>query len=194
MPAVFNDCIKGDDNAMLCLPKAYENIIVGLKWENSFGWYVSCKEMWFLDETILIKAYLEWAHDKGLPPESAISEDDERYGIPILNEDNIDLFLGRIAKYSAALDELREHLKQEVKNNNLEDVFYDWLPALYIDFDEKVLYSQYTEPASYEDYMPQGWRGYHQDFLDMIEPHNRFWCEGRQMIFDFRKGDKQSEG
>ena len=194
MPALFSDCIKGDDNSMLCFPKAYENIVVGLKWKGCLGWFVSNKEMWFLDETILIKAYLEWARDKGLSNESTISEEDERYDIPILSEDNIDIFLERIAKYHVTVDELRECLKHDIKNSSLEDVFYDWLPALYIDFDEKVLYSLYTEPASFEDYVPQGWRGHHRDFLEMIEPFNRFWCEGGQKIFDFGKGDQQNEG
>ncbi len=194
MPGFFDDCGKEDDITMLYLPKAYENIVVGLKWNGCFGWYVSYKEMWFLDQNVLIEAYMEKAHERGIPPESTMSEEDERYGIPVLNEDNIDLFLGRIAKYSAAVSELREHLKQDKKDNGSEEVFYDWLPALYIDFDEKVLYSLYTEPASFEDYVPQGWRGYYRDFLKKIEPHDRFWCEGGQMIFDFEKGDQQSEG
>jgi hypothetical protein len=45
----------------------------------------------------------------------------------------------------------------------------------------------YSEPASFEDYVPTHWKGYYQDFLDLIEPSERFWYENNKAVFDFRK-------
>lgn len=173
---------------MLCLPEAYKSIIVGLKWRGRFTWYVSLKEIWNLDETELTNEYEHWCSKKGLPLNFANSEDDERYGILVLSEDNIELFLPRIIKYAVSVDELREYLTLAMEIETREDVFFQFMPSLYIDFDEKALYSMYTEPASYENYVPANWHGYHQDFLDLIKPCERFWCENDKEIINFRKG------
>ena len=173
---------------MQCLPEAYKNIIVGLRWRGQFAWYISLKEMWFLDETELEREYEQWCREKGLPLDFAVSKDDERYGILVLSEENIELFLPRISKYVAPTDELREYLKLAMETETQNDVFFEYMPSLYIDFDEKTLYSMYTEPASFEDYVPANWQAHCQDFLDLIEPRERFWCENDKKLIDFRKG------
>ncbi|MPN40665.1 hypothetical protein SDC9_188203 [bioreactor metagenome] len=173
---------------MQCLPEAYKNIIVGLKWRGKFAWYVSLKDMWFLDETALEREYEQWCKRKGLPLNFAVSEDDERYGLCVLNEKNVNLFLPRIAKYAVSSDELREYMKLAMNIKSRDEVTLEYMPSLYIDFDKKILYSMYTEPASFEDYLPANWQGYYQDFLDFIEPIEQFWRENNKEIIDFRKG------
>lgn len=173
---------------MQCLPEAYKNIIVGLRWKGQFAWYVSLKDMWFLDETKLEKEYEKWCKDKGLSFDFAVSKDDERYGFLVLNEGNIDVFLPRISKFGASADELREYMKLAMDIKTIDDVIFEYMPSLYIDFDEKTLYSMYTEPASFEDYVPANWQGYYQDFLDLIEPSEQFWRENNKEFIDFRKG------
>lgn len=173
---------------MQCLPEAYKNIIVGLRWRGQFTWYISLKEMWFLDETELESEYEQWCREKGLPLDFAVSKDDERYGILVLSEENIELFLPSISKYVAPTDELREYLKLAMETETLADVFFEYMPSLYINFDEKTLYSMYTEPAAFEDYVPSNWQGYYQNFLDLIEPSEQFWRENDKEIIDFRKG------
>jgi hypothetical protein len=145
--------------------------------------------MWFLDETELSMEYARWAERKGLPLEPLMAEENERYNLPILSEKNVDVFIPRIAKYAVTADELREYLKVALELESREDVFYDYLPSLYIDFDKRILYSLYTEPASFEDYVPQYWEGHYKDFLNMINLHERYWCENGDTIFEFRKGD-----
>ena len=172
---------------MQCLPEAYKNIIVGLKWRGQFTWYISLKEMWFLDETELEIEYEQWCREKGLPLDFAVSKNDERYGILVLSEENIELFLPRISKYAAPTDELREYLKLAMETET-QNVFFEYMPSLYINFDEKTLYSMYTEPASFENYVPANWQAHYQDFLDLIEPRERFWYENDTKLIDFRKG------
>lgn len=176
---------------MKCLPEAYENIIVGLKWRDRFAWYVSVKEMWFLVETIGQERAEQWCQEKCFPLEDAVFQEDERYGIPVLNENTIDAFLPRISAYAAPVDELRDFMKLTLELSGREDAFYTYMPSLYVDFDKKVLYSMYTEPASFEDYVPSHWEGYYQDFLDLIEPEERYWWENGRDLIDFRKGAEE---
>lgn len=42
------------------------------------------------------------------------------------------------------------------------------MPSLYVDFNKKLFYSMYVEPASYEDYTPVGWDAKYNSFLDII--------------------------
>ncbi len=46
---------------------------------------------------------------------------------------------------------------------------------MYVDFDKKLLYSMYIEPASYEDYVPVGWNAKYKSFLDIIPAEKRYW-------------------
>ena len=170
---------------MRILPEAYKNIIVGLRWREKFAWYVSLKDIWFLDQTELEREYEQWCKKKGLPLNFAVSEDDERYGIFVLNEENINLFLPRIAKYAVSSDELREYMKLAMNIKSRDEVTLEYMPSLYIDFDKKILYSMYTEPASFEDYVPATWKGYYQNFLNLIEQNEKFWCEDGKKIIDF---------
>ena len=42
------------------------------------------------------------------------------------------------------------------------------MPSLYVDFNKKLFYSMYVEPASYEDYTPVGWDAKYNSFFDII--------------------------
>ena len=57
------------------------------------------------------------------------------------------------------------NLKKLFLQNQEED---DYKPSLYVDFDKKLFYSMYVEPASYEDYTPVGWDAKYNSFLDII--------------------------
>jgi hypothetical protein len=46
-----------------------------------------------------------------------------------------------------------------------EDTNYRFIPALYLDFDKKELYSLYTEYESFETCAATGWSGEYEDFL-----------------------------
>lgn len=49
------------------------------------------------------------------------------------------------------------------------------MPRLYIDFDKKELLSMYSEPASYEDYVPFGWKSDSRDFIELIPKEYCYW-------------------
>ena len=61
-----------------------------------------------------------------------------------------------------------------------EETFDDKLaynPSVLIDFENKILKSQYAEPESYENFVPDGWIGKYEDFTDDIPKNQRYWLD-----------------
>ncbi|KAB8126072.1 hypothetical protein F9U64_20785 [Gracilibacillus oryzae] len=162
---------------MLLEPKALENIIVGLVVNNRFKWYVSPKDIWFLDMKKQEEAYIKKFKEIGLKNIFNSIINDERKDIEILDEYSFKEFVSRINKYSVSADELRELLILNLHTESKEDTFYNFLPSLYINLDMRKLYSMYPEPASYEDFVPENWMGIYQDFLSKIDREEKYWYD-----------------
>ena len=179
---------------MLLEPQSTENIIVGLKYENSFSWYVTKKDIWFMDTEKLKAAYAIKFKEYGLPLSNLTFgvADPERQDIPVLNEYTIGLFKSRLEKNLVTVDKLKERLQSCVATNDSEQVHFDFLPSLYLDFDKHCLYSMYTEPASFEDAVPNNWNGKYINFLGLIEQDQKFWYDNGEIIFDFSKGNMKN--
>lgn len=131
-----------------------DNIIVFLIYNKQKRWYNADRELWFLDENKRMKLY-ERAGYK-------IDElwiDEKRRDIMLLDTNVAEIFLKRI----------------EENQCKTRDLQHDILPSLYIDFDEKELYSMYSEPASYEDYVPIGWKSEFINFLNLIPSDKQYW-------------------
>ncbi|MFS3915864.1 hypothetical protein ACL9ST_16620 [Bacillus australimaris] len=162
---------------MLLQPKELENIIVGVLNNNIFTWYITPEDLWFLDRKKQVEAFGEKFQELGIPHMSLKIEDinDERKGLEILDEKSFKEFLPRIKKFAVLTEELRESLKLNLNFKPKEEVFYQFSPSLFINIDKKSLYSMYTEPASYEDFVPKHWNGFHEDFLSKIDRNYKYW-------------------
>ena len=90
------------------------------------------------------------------------------------------LFLDNIKKYKIEAEKLRKMLMNESNYN--EKLAYN--PSILIDFENKVLISYYAEPESFEDFVPNGWKGKYQDFAEAIPQDQRYWIDenGRSLI------------
>ncbi|MEH7581933.1 hypothetical protein V7170_08635, partial [Priestia megaterium] len=71
-----------------------ENVIVGVVHKKQFQWYVTDRELWYLDYVKLAQAF----ENEG---DSAVDEyiEPERKGIEVLSSENAELFLKRIESY-----------------------------------------------------------------------------------------------
>lgn len=135
------------------IPEYNENIIVGVCYDKKFNWYVTYREIWFLDYKKRIDAFKKIGFET---KEEYI--DDERKGLLVLNSDNANTFLERIKNYKIEAEQLRELLLQS--KDPMDDSWqYDFRPSLYVNFDSCKLFSLYPESASYEEYVPLGWDG-----------------------------------
>lgn len=152
----------------MVIPKYAETIIVGVKLNSEFNWYVSDKELWYLDLRKLIKAY----EKKGFQiPESEDFSD--RFNIDIVNEDNAEQFLSEMSEYIWKTVELSTIIKNKAYQN-----IGDIVPSIYIDFDKRILISNFPEPASYELFIPDGWCGEYNSFSELIPNSHRYWIIG----------------
>ena len=157
---------------MVLEPFYIENIIVAVIYNNEFKWYVTDKELWFLDYNKLDTAY----KNIGISIEEEY-EPDERKGIRVINNGNIYVFLQRINKDIAAKDQLNYLLCECIKSRTERDEILNFSPVLLANFDDKILYSMFPEPASYEDYVPDGWKGKYEDFTELIPKSQKYWID-----------------
>ncbi|MGO0062843.1 hypothetical protein ACTID9_22940 [Brevibacillus fluminis] len=146
-------------------PKYAETIIVLVKYKASNRWFVTDKELWFLDLRKLAKAFKEKGYEIHSPDDFS-----DRFDMAVVNEDNAEGFLDKISDYEAETEELVRILKEGLYGH-ITDMF----PSLYVDFDGKELISYYPEPASYEYYVPDGWAGKYEPFLENIPEDCRYW-------------------
>lgn len=142
---------------MLVEPNYPDDIIVLVKNKTNFLWYVSEKELWIMnlkrlgdDIDMKLKTLGKKVGERYI--------DKEREGLEILDHNNIDIFENRMKQYRVTYQELLDyfetHPEQLYYRNNTEV-----LPEFYIDFDTKIFYSYFTEPGSYEYYIPEDWQG-----------------------------------
>lgn len=101
-------------------------------------------------------------------------EADEREGIKVLNSENIDIFLQRINKDIATKEDLKCFLWKCIKNKTERDEILNYSSVLLVDFDDKILYSMFPEPASYEEYVPEEWQGKYEDFTELIPESQKY--------------------
>ena len=159
-------------NRKVLRPIYAENIIVAVVYKNIFRWYISDKELWFMDYSKMDYEYdnLGYCSDEQY-------EIQERKGIKILRTENAQDFLNRIEKYSTCKADLYKLLQDSRQMLIDENDILSFAPSLYIDFDNQILYSMYPEPASYEEYVPQNWIGLYEDFTALIPENQKYWID-----------------
>ena len=140
-----------------------EQFIIYVVYKGCGKWYISDKEIWYLDYQKRIEAYRKRGYE--------IKEeyiDEERRDLLYVDEKNALLFLKRIEEDECSTGDLKELFLQ----NQEED---DYMPSLHVNFDKKLLYSMYMEPASYEHYVLVGWIGKFKKFFDIIPEEKCYW-------------------
>lgn len=148
-----------------------ENIIIAVIFKKNWSWYVTEKDYWFLDLVKLENAYLNKGyqlHDQG--------DYSDRFNIAVLDENSVENFLDEISEFQVSKDELKEIiLMTDGTNTGVENYLLQYMPALLVDFDNRILSSNFPEPASFECYVPDGWIGKYEDFLDKVSIEEKYW-------------------
>ncbi|MED3864404.1 hypothetical protein [Priestia megaterium] len=146
-----------------------ENVIVGVVHKKQFQWYVTDRELWYLD-------YVKFAQAFENEGDLAVDEyiEPERKGMEILSSENAGLFLKRIESYKGDAATLLKLFENKIESGEEEDVL-DFIPSFLVDFDQKVFYSLFPEPASFEEYVPSDWKGTYEDFTALILETEKYW-------------------
>lgn len=107
-------------------PVYAEIVIVGVLKDDIFTWYITDKEIWFLDYHKMEKAY----QDKGYKVEMNISN---RFGIKTLSDENERAFLENILQFSISTSELKNTMFDKASKDNC----IEFVPAFFVNFDKK---------------------------------------------------------
>ncbi|MEJ9303555.1 hypothetical protein ABEW33_17900 [Priestia megaterium] len=144
-----------------------ENVIVGVVHKKQFQWYVTDRELWYLDYVKFAQAFeSHLAVDEYIEP--------ERKGIEVLSSENAELFFKRIESYKADSSTLLKLFEDKIESVDEEDVL-DFSPSFLVDFDQKTFYSLFPEPASFEEYIPRDWKGTYEDFTALVPEIEKYW-------------------
>ena len=158
-------------------PEYCENIVVATVYKNHFEWYVTPRELWRMDYGKWHEAWRQYFKRQNKSEEEFLrncgtieKQSEERWGIIVLNEKTAGKFFGRIYKCSYSADELRS--LRIITPDEKKD---DFCPILYVNFDTKEFISYCPEPLSLEEFVPDGWTGKYELFVDRIPDDKRYW-------------------
>jgi len=151
-----------------------EEIIIGVIFKQQFQWYITNKELWYLDYNKLDQAF-----ENGDDLSTDISSESEREGITVLDEKNAEAFLKRVESFKVDKSYLLSLFEERILND-VDDDRLDFSPSLLVDFDDKKLYSMFPEPASFEEYVPNNWDGWYEDFTNLVPEKEKYWINDRQ--------------
>lgn len=129
--------------------------------EGKYSWYVSERDYWVLDYRAWERAFREAGYDLPEAP------DEERFGMPVVDEHNAGDFLRRMEPWRIETEKLRGARASDGD---------DALPALLVDFDNRtIIVGPQVESPAFEEYLPSGWVAKFDGILDAVPVEARFW-------------------
>ena len=153
-----------------------DELLVIVKNEGRFYWFVAFKEMWVLDRVKWVDDFVKNGVEINLQDIHK-----ERYDIPVVNEENVRIFIDNLIKegYLYDKDDMAVAFYNRLSEKTTWWDIYDLMPDLFIDFDSKRLYSEYVENMHYHKYVPDVWLGELVDFCsDGTLPQDEiFWIK-----------------
>ncbi|WP_258875288.1 hypothetical protein [Paenibacillus sp. VMFN-D1] len=102
---------------MKLMPEYAHNIIVGVVFRNQWSWYITEREYWFLNV-----------------------EMEDRFGIEVLDETTAAEFFRLISDFRVPSTELSQMLVDLQDSFQHQDEVLEFVPALYVHFDDRLLY------------------------------------------------------
>jgi len=153
-----------------------DELLVIVKNEGRFYWFAAFKEMWILDRVKWIVDFVK--NGVGINLQDIHKE---RYDIPVVNEENAQLFIDFLIKdgYSYDKDDMAVEFYNKLSGKTTWWDVYDLMPDLFIDFDNKRICSEYVESMHYHKYVPDGWQGELVDFCSdgSLPQDEMFWIK-----------------
>ncbi|MBO1512693.1 hypothetical protein [Metabacillus bambusae] len=151
-----------------------ETIIVWVHYRDKWNWYVTDKELWFLDLIKYEQAFIDAGYE--LHNQGDFSD---RFDIPIVNRQTAADFIEHIEEFKVTTNQLSKFLLKEPNKEEIDK----YKPVLFVDFDTETLISSFPEPASYEEYVPENWESVYKDFLEDVPTNERYWVIGGKSYF-----------
>ena len=150
---------------MNLLPEYSQNIVVAVIADNQFRWFITEKEVWFLNSVSFAKAF------------SMEATIEEQKMVTYLSEGDSMDFISSIAEFETEYDDLREWILMSEQGS---DVWQDSLPSLIVNFDDMTLINYFPEPSGkFHEFLPENWTGKYvgnfEELEKIIPLANRYW-------------------
>ena len=146
------------------LPSFNNNVIVGIKFNNVFNWYLAPKILWALN---LDKAQNA---DK-IKYVNLINK--VRKNLEVLNNENFNEFLLNLEPLKLNVLEFKKNIKEIVSFDI--NFIEDFVPSIFIDVDDKIFYVVKPIYKYFVNTIPSKWKISDDDFLEKIDPKYYYW-------------------
>ncbi len=149
-----------------------KKVISLIKRNGEYLYYMAPEDVWVLDRQAWRGLFVKHGVDV---PELSQSE---RFGMPLVNQDNALMFIGAITPYKISAQDLVGELRKTYPAEDWFDVSH-LFPKVLIDFDATRLVSVEVDGIPYEKFVPDKWTGTLEDFYSEIPLEYRYWIDGR---------------
>lgn len=146
------------------LPSFNNNVIVGIKFNNVFNWYLAPKILWALN---LDKAQ----NTDKIKYVNLINK--VRKNLEVLNNENFNEFLLNLEPLKLNVLEFKKNIK-EIVNFDINFI-EDFVPSIFIDVDDKTFYVIKPIYEYFVNTIPSKWKILDDDFLEKIDPKYYYW-------------------
>lgn len=119
------------------------------------------------------------------------SEDEQQYGIPIVNETTEGAFLAALERNRQSEFALRDELRAAGPIADWFDVAH-LFPVVLVDFPTRHLFSVRTDGLRFERFVPKEWVGSLESFFDRIPEAHRYWIDGEVNHLNLALGASRS--
>ncbi len=146
------------------IPSFNNNVIVGIKFNNVFNWYLAPKILWALN---LDKAQ----NTDKIKYVNLINK--VRKNLEVLNNENFNEFLLNLEPLKLNVLEFKKNIK-EIVNFDINFI-EDFVPSIFIDVDDKIFYVIKPIYEYFVNTIPSKWKILDDDFLEKIDPKYYYW-------------------
>lgn len=146
------------------IPIKDKNIIVGVKYKEKFKWYLTPKVLWVFNLNTL---------NPGERIKYAKEIIDYRKDLNVINKLNISTFLNNISELKTDTFTLKNSMSAMLQHD--DRFIEDFLPALYVDFDQKVYYAHCENIDYYKTSITPDFTFVDEDFLEHINSEYYYW-------------------
>jgi hypothetical protein len=154
-----------------------ETVVIVIRYQNKISWYRSDRDLWVLDLNKWRDDFLSRGY--AVPNFS----DNYRFGISIVNQETVQIFLNNMSTFEISKDELSIELARRYTSAESWWDVMDLFPIMFVDFDNSSVAAFYPEGTPMERYIPDGWTGEFIDFADeypeeLFPEEDKFWIKG----------------
>lgn len=146
------------------LPSFNNNVIVGIKFNNVFNWYLAPKILWALN---LDKAQ----NTDKIKYVNLINK--VRKNLEVLNSKNFNEFLLNLEPLKLNVLEFKKNINEIVSFDI--NFIEDFVPSIFIDVDDKIFYVIKPIYEYFVNTIPSKWKILDDDFLEKIDPQYYYW-------------------